>query len=92
MSQTPAKSARSPQTPAGIFTITSSTGKVCDLTSLILDGAKLTMLFSQLCYSWGISYNLKRAEYHQLREPVKRGNPPDSSPTKPKPTTPASSA
>ena len=71
MSQTPAKSARSPQTPAGIFTITSSTGKVCDLTSLILDGAKLTMLFSQLCYSWGISYNLKRAEYHQLRRACK---------------------
>ncbi len=71
MSQTSTKSPRSPQTPAGIFTITSPTGKVCDLTSLILDGAKLTMLFSQLCYSWGISYNLKRAEYHQLRRQCK---------------------
>ncbi len=71
MSQTSTKSERSPKMPAGTFSLTSSAGKVCDLTPLILDGAKLTVLFSQLCYDWGISYNLHRAEYHQLRRQCK---------------------
>lgn len=38
--------------PNGIFTLTSDDGIICDLTNLIVDGAKLTVLFIQLCHVW----------------------------------------
>lgn len=53
------------------FFLTSDSGAVCDLSQLLADGAKLTVLFSQLCYDWGISRTAKWA-YHRLRRQLKK--------------------
>lgn len=59
-SETPSSSSRSP------FLLTSDSGLIADLTELIEDGAKLTVLFDQLVADWHISHRDKWA-YHRLR-------------------------
>lgn len=51
MSQTLISSGRS-RDPVGAFYMVSDSGAVCDLSSLLLDGAKLTVLFDKLCHDW----------------------------------------
>lgn len=53
------------------FFMTSDSGKVCDLSQLLVDGAKLTVLFRQLCRDWGISAREKWA-YHRLRRQLQK--------------------
>lgn len=53
------------------FFMTSDSGKISDLTSLLIDGAKLTVLFSQLCHDWDIPRKAKWA-YHRLRRQLKK--------------------
>lgn len=58
--ETPSNSARSP------FFIVSDSGLISDLTELIADGAKLTVLFDKVVADWHISHREKWA-YHRLR-------------------------
>lgn len=53
------------------FFMTSDSGRVCDLSQLLADGAKLTVLFRQLCHDWGISAREKWA-YHRLRRQLQK--------------------
>ena len=56
---------------SGVFLMSSDSGAVCDLSQLLADGAKLTVLFSQLCFDWGLPRNAKWA-YHRLRRQLKK--------------------
>lgn len=53
------------------FLLVSDNGRTCDLSGLLADGAKLTVLFSQLCFDWKISHKAKWA-YHRLRRQLKK--------------------
>ena len=53
------------------FLMTSDSGAVCDLSQLLADGAKLTVLFRKLCLDWGISAREKWA-YHRLRRQLQK--------------------
>lgn len=53
------------------FIMRSDSGRICDLSELLAAGAKLTVLFSQLCRDWAISSREKWA-YHRLRRQLKK--------------------
>lgn len=53
------------------FLMVSDSGQTSDLTALLQAGAKLTVLFSQLCYDWEIPRKAKWA-YHRLRRQLQK--------------------
>ena len=57
----------SSRNPVGRFLFGDQDGHVCDLTPLILDGAKLTVLFIQVCRDWHITGHLNDKVYVRLR-------------------------
>ena len=55
-----------------IFTLTSPSGMICDLTPLILVGAKLTVLRDQLRHMWHVPVKSNDWAYHRLRNALLR--------------------